>query len=181
VKTTMMVVAAGCMLSGCIGMTPKYTPEEQAAITTRRYEGVSSQQVYSAATLIFEAADKKNFKISHHDNELDAKRTRILFPIWLHFNWTVVADESNGGTLVRVTSTSLLGSKEVPNTTGKAIYELFFGRLQYVLGKSDKWPTCADADERIRSEKGRGTAEALCLQSDETIPGRLIAKATALK
>lgn len=180
-KTTIICVAAACMLSGCIGFTPKYSPAEMEVITTRRYEGVTPDQVYSAATSVFEAADKKNFKIARQGNELDAKRTRIIFPSWSHFNWTVTAEEAGGSTLVRAKSTSLIGSREVPNITGKAIYELFFERLQYVLGKSEKWATCADADKRIYAEKGLGTVEALCMGSDETVPDRLATKATALR
>lgn len=180
-KTTIMAVVAACTLSGCIGFTPKYSPAEMDAITTRRYEGATPDQVYSAATAVFEAADRKNFKISREGNGLDARRTRIIFPSWNHFNWTVTAEEVGGSTLVRAKSTSLIGSREVPNITGKAIYELFFERVQYVLGKSEKWSTCADADKRIYAQKGLGTVEALCMGSDDAVPDRLVTKTAAKK
>ena len=45
---------------------------------------------------------------------------------------------------------------------GTAIYDIFWARLDYLLGERTKWMTCKAADQRVDDGMAWGTNEALC-------------------
>ena len=45
---------------------------------------------------------------------------------------------------------------------GTAIYDVFWSRMDYLLGLRQDWMTCQMADERVKSGATWGTNEALC-------------------
>jgi len=174
-KKTIAIVAAA-LLSGCVGITPKYTIEEMDAITTREYDGKTKAEVFAAAAKVFDASDDGNFKIQRFGGELKATSWHAMIFNALIFEWRVLPEDSANGVVVSVNSSSKIDTLEMPNVTGKGIYELFFGRLDYMLRLSNSWPTCAEATNRIFKEKGRGDVAALCYShantSDEPSPPR---------
>ncbi len=173
---TIISMLAAALVSGCVGITPKYTIEEMDAITTREYAGKTKDEVFAAATRVFNASDDGNFKIQRFGGELKATSWHAMIFNALIFEWRVLPEDSANGVVVRVNSASKIDALEMPNLTGKGVYELFFGRLDYMLRLSNSWPTCAEATNRIFKEKGRGDVAALCYSyannSDEPSPPR---------
>ncbi|AEC22239.1 hypothetical protein PT7_P003 (plasmid) [Pusillimonas sp. T7-7] len=48
------------------------------------------------------------------------------------------------------------------NVPGTAIYDVFWARMDYLLGKNDKWMTCEEANSRVKAAITWGPNEALC-------------------
>jgi len=65
-------------------------------------------------------------------------------------------------------------------TTSPAVYDLFFLRMDYLLGQSAQWPTCASYSEYIRNNihyrdqfsmlNFQGHLDGLCVQVQDSIP-----------
>jgi len=62
-----------------------------------------------------------------------------------------------GGDVSVATAPTMIG-----NVDGTAIYDVFWSRMDYLLGRSDHWMTCKEADERVEAKIIWGTNEALC-------------------
>ena len=58
---------------------------------------------------------------------------------------------------------------------GTAIYDVFWSRLDYLLGKRKDWMTCKVADERVKQNITSGTNEALCnsFNMNDKLPNNL--------
>ena len=67
-------------------------------------------------------------------------------------------------------ATALPGEGGVPlNST--AIYDLFWGRMDYLLGRRDRWMTCDEAKARRKAGTTYGLLEALCsVTTDDLAP-----------
>ena len=48
------------------------------------------------------------------------------------------------------------------NVPGTAIYDVFWARMDYLLGKTDKWMTCKESDARVYEKTVWGENAALC-------------------
>lgn len=51
-----------------------------------------------------------------------------------------------------------------------AIYDLFWGRMDYLLGRRDEWMTCDEAEARRKAGITYGQLEALCSVTTDDLP-----------
>jgi len=136
--------ALGLFLVGC---TPThYTREEYLAMSTRIYEH-SEDEVLSAAQKVFEIPNRgRGYKFVHQPHGLKAVRYSYQFLVNVWYHWNISCTPEKNGTKVHVYIESSSGgytdvSGDLPHQS-PSVLDLFFKRLDYVLGKSDKWISC---------------------------------------
>ncbi|MBQ9537598.1 MAG: hypothetical protein IJU79_07440 [Desulfovibrionaceae bacterium] len=161
-------------------MTPAEIAAErdrQLKMVTRGYQNKKSEEILIAASRIFALADD-DYSVSHSPSMISATRRwsmyLVLSAAFGTDNWQVTAIPD--GNNVRVTaqhssqgsavtpmfmSNTAGASYVVPNqtpalmpnmSTNESLYELFFARLDYLLGLRTDWLTCKDAKKIIRPD-----------------------------
>ena len=180
-KFAVALVAA--VLAGCATTRPQLTRDEWLATTSRTYEGVSKEQVIGAAERLFRLADGDDFNIAHNDDGIYASRNWTAYVVIAAAMgidyWQLSVTPAGAGVKVRVqvntqaqgvtpmattngawtaTTTAMAGSPVM----GTAIYDAFWSRMDYLLGKRPDWMTCQIADERVKQKVTWGSNEALC-------------------
>jgi len=160
---------------------------EQIETTTKIYNNVSKEQVLIAVDRLFRLCDSDDFKIAHMENAVTGERRWLIYLVLAaaagQDQWIVAAEEDAVNkkvkVVVRVTQTA---STFIPMATtggsntwtvatlpgvestvpGKALYFIFFKRLDYLLGKTDNWLDCDTASKIIEEQKMEGSIECLC-------------------
>jgi len=189
-KKILLIAALSFLLVGCV-KTPQMTPEEWTQATQRHYDGVSQDEVAKAVEKLFRLADGSDFKTLRLADGLYASRNWGMFVVLTSEYgtdyWLLKMVEKDGGVdvAVRVTtdlaaytsiertdqnltagpagtlkaSTMPLGGETV---TGTALYDVFWARLDFLLGKSTEWMTCDQSNQRVSQGVVTGTNKALC-------------------
>lgn len=172
-----LAVLSLALLTGC-ATHKELTREEFIATTTRQYDGVTVEQVAKAAEKVFRLADGNDFQIQHTEDGLTASRRWLVYLLISATAgvdyWTVTAKPSGDGVLAKVSAATQYGNM-VPlgqgvttmpghsaGVRGTSLYDTFWRRMDYVLGKSDKWSTCDDAAKKRSTGETWGLDEALC-------------------
>ena len=164
------------VLPGCAQqkLTPEEIAAErtrQLAMITRVYPDKKPEEILLAADRIFRLADD-DYTVSHGPTALQAQRPWMMYMVISAASgtdtWVVETTPEGNGTKVMARhsgqSSSMMVSPVVTSsgsagfgagttmpiqnmTTKPAIYQLFFARLDYFMGKQADWPTCRDADK----------------------------------
>lgn len=175
---TILVVLAGCATK------PQMTREEYLQTTQREYQGKTADDVLKAAEELFVLADGDDFTFHHADDSMSATRPWLVYLVLAASmgtdNWLVQTKEVPGGVKASAKVSTSMGSVAPMATTGgdwtatgmpgmggnivagTAIYDVFWARMDYLLGRTDKWMTCAEADARVKAGTTWGQNEALC-------------------
>ena len=176
------LVFLSAILTGCATPHKQLTRDEWMQATTRTYAGVNKDQVLSATEKLLRLADGDDFNIIHTESGINATRNWIAYMVIAGVSgtdyWDIRATPIERGVNVSVqvstqsqnTAPMQMGSNWMPvNSTnpgtpayGVAIYDIFFSRLDYMLGKRANWMTCKEADERVKNGSTWGNNEALC-------------------
>lgn len=179
-----LIVAVGVlMLAGCAVQQPHMTRDEYLQVTQRTYEGKTPDDIYRAAEKLFILSDGQDFQFFHTEDSMVASRHWTVYVVLAAAmgvdTWTVRArkvdsgtkvsaalNRSAGGILPMPTTGGDMTAGGMPsmagNVAGTAIYDIFWSRMDYLLGKTDRWMTCKDADARVQSKATWGNNEALC-------------------
>lgn len=194
----MLVVAGMCFgMVGCATQKP-LTPEEIAAererqiqMTTRIYEGKTPDEVLSAADMVFRLADD-NYIIYYQGLSSQAQRRSVIDAAMATETWVVQVSYVKNGTKVVVMhsgqeqaridlSSEFFGGVGVTAGTGPmtnmtsspAVYQLFFARLDNLLGKNPNWITCKEANKLFIN----GNLDPFCkVTTDRTPDGKTAAQ-----
>lgn len=177
------IVAVAILLAGCAAQRPQMTRAQYLEMTQRTYADKSPDDVFAAAEKLFRLADGDDFSFSHSEDSMVATRPWLVYVILAATmgtdSWTVRARETAAGTNVHVALNTSMGNVlPIPttggdmtvggmpsmagNVQGTAIYDVFWARMDYLLGKTDHWMTCKEADERVKTKVTWGSNEALC-------------------
>lgn len=177
------IFVLGAILAGCATSGPPMSREEYLATTQRVYEGKTPDETLNAAEQLFRLADGDDFTFHHNDDALLAHRNWSIYIVLAATfgsdQWLIKAQEVDGGTKVSAQVGTSSGNIIPAPTTGgdmaafgtpgggspvrgTAIYDLFWARMDYLLGKTDHWMTCAEADQRVKDGIVWGKNEALC-------------------
>lgn len=172
------------LLSGCVAPMPQVSRADYLKMTSRDVPA-PKERVLEAAEKVMRLSDGDDYTIHHHKAGFNAQRRWSFYVvIAAGFGtdfWAIRADEYGAdktklevevGTSAQpivpmmttapgVWTASTLPANATPNT-GPAIYELFFERLDYLLGRRAEWPTCEWAKERVKSKEVWGSIEPLC-------------------
>ncbi|MDP2868937.1 hypothetical protein [Methyloversatilis sp.] len=165
-------------------MTPRppMSEAELEQVLTRDYPGRSAQDVLAAATRLWRLADGDDFRIKPGNGSLVAERDWVFFSQMVRIvgddTWTLTVSEANGVTTARLTlitykrSTTVSSFGMTPTTQtspriggpvkGSAIYDLFWARMDHLLGVRPDWMTCAEAEARVSAGTTWGNKDALC-------------------
>ncbi len=176
-------VSAAALLAGCAAKQPQLTREEYLKVTQRTYAGKSADDVFIAAEKLLRLADGDDFRFFHDDNSMIATRSWSIYLVLAATMgtdaWTIRAKDqegsvrvsaalntSSGSVLPMPTTGSDMSAGTTPgmggNVPGTAIYDVFWARMDYLLGLSDKWMTCEESNRRISVGAVWGSNEALC-------------------
>lgn len=127
------------IFSGCGG------PE----LTIRSYDNFSKDEVLNAAKKIFLLADREDFIIDSYRNELNVTRFKAA-----HYGYKmdIVIDKfylrayaDHNKTTAELTITRSYGpDEEDTKLLAKSAHNLFWDRLEYLLGANKSWTTCTE-------------------------------------
>lgn len=192
------------LLTGCATTQPQLSREEWLSITSRSYEGVTKEQVISSAERLFRLADGDDFNVVHTEDGLYASRNWSAYMVIAaamgtdYWQVKVAPDGNRFKAYVQVnsqaqgvtpmattngawtaTTTPMAGSPVM----GTAIYDVFWARMDYLLGKRSDWMNCQIADERVKQKITWGTNEALCnsFNIKDEVPSHPLVSNTALQ
>lgn len=185
------------ILAGCAAQRPQMTRDEYLQMTQRTYEGKTPDDVFRAAERLFRLADGDDFQFFHDANSITASRPWLVYIVLAATTgsdtWRVTAVPTEAGVKVAASLNTTMGSiLPVPttggdmsvsgmpagggNVAGTAIYDVFWARMDYLLGASAAWMTCEEADNRVKAGITWGSNEALCnsFNVKDDIPEELV-------
>ena len=170
VTLCLMLLVAGC------ANRPPMTRAEYLALTTREYSDITVDELYAAAEAMFEFSSPGGYQYAHSDAGMQAVETGLT----ASGSWTLSVTKVDRGVRLQVSFSGQGGAAFLPVVTtgggmgfaagpggmvapvGTASYDLFWARLDYMLGRRAAWMTCADARERLLSGAVWGGPATLC-------------------
>lgn len=181
-RSIVVLAMVAAMLAGCASQ-PQMTRQEYLNMVQRTYPGKTSDQVFDAAERLFRLADGNDFSFSYGESTMVAQRNWSFYLVFAAGfgvdTWTIATTPVPGGTKVTASVSTQTGNimpaptaggdvsvggtpALVGNVRGTAIYDVFWARMDYLLGASKNWMTCAEADHRVFTKVTWGVNEALC-------------------
>jgi hypothetical protein len=183
IKSVALLTLLLSLLTGCMPQRPRMTRAEYLATTTRVYENVDKEAVFSAIEKLFILADGDDFTFTYSENGMQAIRNWSFYlVIAAGFGtdyWNITIRDVEGGVKVSTcASTQSQGVAPAPTTGGNfsagttplmgspiqgtSIYDLFYARLDYLLGLRGDWMSCDESNQRKSDGITWGLNEALC-------------------
>lgn len=182
-KKPLCVFALALSLAGCAVKNPQMTRDEYLKTTQRTYQNITPDDVFKAAEKLFVLADGDDFNFHYTDDSMSASRNWSVYLVLAAAmgsdTWHIRTKNEGDSTRVSAmlttssspvapmvttggdwTATGLPGGGSI--VPGTAIYDVFWARMDYLLGKSDKWMTCEESNARVAQKIVWGTNEALC-------------------
>jgi len=177
---TSCTIGVVCLLviGGCARQQSVATMEQFAQAQTRTYAEVEPGQVHKAVQRIFELADPNETQVTYDKNSLIAHRIGLLLLSVYTEEWHIQTHTQPDGVSITVSLTQGVDGID-SHPLGIGPYELFFTRLEYLLGQSDTWMTCYDYEQRAKKEPTWGgvgmndQAIPLCFLADDDLPEAL--------
>lgn len=141
--------------TACSTTSPnKETIKEIENFTKKEYKDISKDAIFEASKKLFLLADKKEFRIDSYRDHLEVSKTKMshffLYPVTHEDRWNLSIDEKDNTSfakleLIRITDFN----EEKIEYLSKYNHELFWSRLDYLLGLSDEWLIC-DSVKNVR-------------------------------
>ncbi|MGH7310067.1 MAG: hypothetical protein ACREK6_15385 [Candidatus Rokuibacteriota bacterium] len=166
-------------LAGCAtAPRPQLSREQWMALKTKDYQDVTPARAYQAAEQLLRLADPEDVTVTYDaEGRLQAVRTWRMWTGFFLFTqygadtWRVRAEPVGTGARVMV-SVSRAGETGAQPLTGldddPALYDLWWARMEYLLGRATTWLTCAAFQERT----GRAYGDPFLLCDPFTIEDR---------
>ncbi len=173
------------MFSGCAEKVPQLSRDEWIKTTTRIYDK-TPDEILNASEKLFKLADGDDFKFQHTETSLMASRSWSIYLVLAASmgtdSWQVQTSKMpDGKTKVSIQATTIAGAILPMATTnsqtysvgttptlggepipGTALYDLFFSRLEYLMGLKKEWMTCDMADKKLDEHITTGYIANLC-------------------
>lgn len=158
-----LAMAIALIIGGCVSApAPTFTPvtySEWEQVKNHRFENLTPTEFYDALESVLMLADGEDFEFTYNGNGMTATRS------WVHFlvfagtgtdTWTFDAIERNGGVdaSARLISQYRITDQEKfsgPNGS-VPVFEMLWARVDYMLGRSNHWPTCDEVEKRVENE-----------------------------
>ncbi|MCB9965765.1 MAG: hypothetical protein H6855_06760 [Rhodospirillales bacterium] len=179
-----ILILSSFFLSACATSKPKpLSREEYLQTTTREYTGFSQEEVISAAEEVLKLADGDDFIFSHTKNGFSATRNWSVYVVlaaamgtdFWQFQAVPQGDIIKAEVIVSTSSSAISGAymgngiaapMTIPagsaSVAGNALYDLFWSRLDYILGTSDKWRSCKEQAQLKKVGVIWGNDDGLC-------------------
>lgn len=158
----------------------KLSRDEWISATQRSYSNISAETLISKAQEVLVLADGDDFNFSHSNRGFSASRNwTTYFVIGAAMGtdfWTFEVEPQGKDILLAKISVSTVAGNLVAAgggstlTTpghgspaqGNVVYNIFWNRLDYLLGKTDQWMDCKLVSKKIFNKEFFGNDEALC-------------------
>ena len=158
------------ILGGCSTQPQQLTREEFLKVARRDYPGITPEQLYAAAEKLFRLSDGDDYSFTYTQATMTAQRRwSFYFVLAAGFGtdlWKLSATDKEGGAEASVdvssTASQALGVTTVGGYGGTALYDLFWSRMDYLLGVSNHWMTCDESAQRIKTGAVWGSNAPLC-------------------
>ncbi|MCX5592850.1 hypothetical protein [Alcaligenes endophyticus] len=170
-------------LSGCAAPPPKMSRAEYLDAVQRSYEGKSSEDVFAAAEKVLTLMDGDDFTFHHSADSVTGMRSWLVFALLIVVDgvdtWTIKAVDTPTGTNATVSvATSTASAIAAPTggagvsssdsgatpgqVSGTALYDLFWARMDYMLGTRSDWMTCDQAKTKLAAGETTGNLLQIC-------------------
>lgn len=174
------------VLTACAS-NPKLSKIEYETITNRTYMGVTKDQILLAGEKLLYLVDEDNFELYGAPSSvgsLVAKRNWSNYYLLAKDRgtdfWKLSTTPTDQGIRASVEinryymrsygfESMMISPIALPNQwvggrpiLSNAIYDLFWARMDYLLGKREDWMTCKISDDRIKEKIVWGENDALC-------------------
>lgn len=158
---TLIFVLLIVALSGCIPSQRQMSRDQYLKTTQKHYPGVDAEKVLNLVEQIFTLSDGTDYSFSYTDTGLRASRFYNVYLVFGisqgNFIWDIDTEEKDDGTLVKIQVEDRSGGLGSPTMSRvfntPATYDLFWKRLDYFLGASDRWITCSEASTLYRENE----------------------------
>lgn len=173
-------IAIFLTLAGCGPAPAPWTREDQAAATTRNYGGVTPSTLRAKAEQVIRLTDPNAVRFEYTDSGFNATRSIFVYAVITaitgDYQYTVrVGRKGSGSTIEFKAFSNLGGTTTAAFDNGssvfwdqKPLYDLFFARLDYLLGNRDGWITCKDAPAQLNARAHQ--MEPLCVGARDATP-----------
>ena len=115
--------------------------------TRKEYKDISKDAIFEAAKKLFLLADKKEFRIDSYRDYLEVSKTKMshffLYPVTHEDRWSLTIDEKDNTSFARLELIRITDfDEEKVEYLSKYNHELFWSRLDYLLGLNGEWLPC---------------------------------------
>lgn len=178
IKKNAMILSI-IFLSACA--QKQMSREEWLAVTQRTYSNVKKEHLIAKAEEVLTLADGDDFILAHNQDGFTASRNWLLYIVIAASSgtdfWTFEVKPGSGDTINARVSVSYNAGNIVATGTsggaittpgsgsavqGNAVYNIFWSRLDYLLGKTDQWMDCRLVSKKFKSKEYFGVDDALC-------------------
>ncbi|MEM5529782.1 hypothetical protein WN093_13250 [Gammaproteobacteria bacterium AS21] len=160
-----VIVLSTLVLAGCASQRPDISQEEWKL---REYNNQSKEQVIAAAREVIRLSDPSDVSFENTLDGFNATRRSLAYYVVKsnidNYTFNFVAQEKNGLTRSRLDiketeiNQSLFTLGLPVGKIGKPdypyVYDLFYSRIDYLLGNKDEWHKCEDAVSRVSARHG---------------------------
>lgn len=167
-KAVIAVCAIG-LVAGCAKLADISESEWESA-RTHTFKDIDRKRVFAAAEKVFRLSDGNDFTFAYNgDGDALVATQRYVFTIVISTivgrnTWIVKLKQVGNdvhGWVNMAHYDKTLGPNPIERTEaqagGAATYRILWQRMEYVLGRSDKWPTCSEIKSAFRRAKSRLT------------------------
>ena len=148
-------------ITGC-GSTNHLTIAEQIAKNEKEKEmskyffnDVNKIQVAGAIEKVLRLSDGNDYSISYQESKIDVKRTSVIYLVFYagikNDRWEIFLEEKNNGVYVSiktyVSSQEMVAVFPEREIVKGDLYNLFFNRIEYILGRNTKWQSCEEVEK----------------------------------
>lgn len=158
------------------------TREEWQAAGQMTFNDVSKKELIEKAQQVLTLADGEDVKFTFRNNGFSASRPWLVYAVIAITNgtdyWVFDVEDKDGSLLATVQASSASsaitpyavgGQVGTVSTTsfgtpiqGTAIYDMFWGRLDYLLDRRKDWPDCRSGLQKIRRGETWGNLDQIC-------------------
>jgi len=158
------------LLSISCSSNRKLSSHEQQTHLKKTYTNISKLDLINGAIQVLTLMDKNDIKINPTENGFVASRDWFMYRVVHASNgtdyWVFEIEEKGNELIASIKPTVRFGLVESDQKgtmiQGTALYDLFWSRLDYTVGKSEHWPTCQDGLMKMKSNETWGSLEHIC-------------------
>jgi hypothetical protein len=161
-RKVFLVAAFAAALGACAAAPHQIVDRSDfLAEATRLYQGETTERVIDAAQRVIRQSDPKNVEFRNTLNGFAALRRYFVYAVVASARgrekWEFTADRDPSGAIKAGLTISdageVYGNGRTPYENAMVsvpLYRLFWSRVEYVLGRSNDWPTCEDAEAELK-------------------------------
>lgn len=136
---------------GCTNPNTNISKEiiEDNNFSSKNYVNISKDAIFEAAKKVFLLAGKDEFRIDSYRDHLVVSKTKVShypFYVIVHDDiWDLQIDEKNNTSFAKLSIKQVTDfDEEKAEYLSLSTHDLFWSRVEYLLGLSDDWKVCTN-------------------------------------